>query len=238
MGGMQALEWILRYPDIPVSCIIIAATSRSSAQSIAFNAVGRKAIISDSRWKNGNYYGDELPAEGVSIARMIGHITYLSDESMHKKFGRRLQDKDVFSYDFSNEFQVESYLDHQGNKFVERFDANSYLYVTKAMDYFDAAESYGGGKLDKAFKDIKSRTLILSFTSDWLFPPYQSKEIVDALMKQKKDVTYINIETSYGHDAFLIEVDTQAEIINHYLRATHDKYYASQAGIRKRRRVA
>jgi len=222
MGGMQALEWILRYPDIPVSCIIIAATSRSSAQSIAFNAVGRRSIISDKRWKNGNYYGDEVPADGVSIARMIGHITYLSEESMHRKFGRRLQDKDAFSYDFSTEFQVESYLDYQGNKFVERFDANSYIYVTKAMDYFDAAESYGGGKLEKAFKNIRARSLILSFTSDWLFPPHQSKEIVDALMKLKKDITYINIKSSYGHDAFLIEMETQAEIISNYLRATYN----------------
>ncbi|MGA2142991.1 MAG: homoserine O-acetyltransferase [Brevinematales bacterium] len=223
MGGMQALEWILRYPEVPVSCVIIAATSRSSAQSIAFNAVGRKAILSDRRWKDGSYYGGDLPSDGVAIARMIGHITYLSEESMRMKFGRRLQDKEEFSYDFSNEFQVESYLDHQGNKFVERFDANSYLYVTKAMDYFDAGEIYGGGLLEKAFENIRARSLILSFTSDWLFPPQQSKEIVDALMKTGKDITYINIKSSYGHDAFLIEMDTQAEIISKYLMATYDK---------------
>jgi homoserine O-acetyltransferase len=229
MGGMQTIEWILRYPNIPVSGIIIASTSRSSAQSIAFNAVGRKAIITDKRWHSGNYYGGKLPSDGVSIARMIGHITYLSDESMHKKFGRRLQDKEDFSFDFSKEFQVESYLDYQGNKFVERFDANTYLYVTKAMDYFDAARSYGEGSLEKAFKITRARTLILSFSSDWLYPPYQSKEIVDALMKQNKDITYVNIETSFGHDAFLLEIGTEARIISRYLSATFSKYYGHRS---------
>ncbi len=225
MGGMQVIEWILRYPKIPDSGIVIASTSRSSAQSIAFNAVGRKAIISDKRWQNGNYYGGKVPADGVSIARMIGHITYLSDESMHKKFGRRLQDKEAFSFDFSKEFEVESYLDYQGYKFVERFDANTYLYATKAMDYFDAARSFGNGSLEKAFNRTRARTLILSFSSDWLYPPYQSKEIVDALLKQGKDVSYVNIETSFGHDAFLLEIDTEARIISRYLQATFNKYY-------------
>jgi len=223
MGGMQALEWTLRYPEMCNAGIIIAATSRLSPQSIAFNAVGRNAIITDPRWKNGNYYGKKVPADGLAIARMIGHITYLSDASMHKKFGRRLQHKTKFSYDFSKEFQIESYLDHQGTKFVERFDANSYLYVTKAMDYFDVAKVYGKGSLIKAFERIKSRMLVISFTSDWLFPPYQSKEIVNGLMKQQKDVTYINIESSYGHDAFLLEIETEAKVISKFLDATLQK---------------
>lgn len=224
MGGMQALEWTLRYPDMACSAIVIASTSKLSPQSIGFDAVGRNAIISDENWRGGNYYGKEIPAKGLSIARMIGHITYLSDESMHKKFGRRLQSKEAFSYDFSREFQVESYLDYQGNKFVERFDANSYLYVTKAMDYFDAAMAYGDDSLEKAVERIKARMLVLSFTSDWLFPPYQSKEIVDALLKRNKDVTYFNIESSYGHDAFLLEFETEAKIMRGFLSATRELF--------------
>ncbi len=223
MGGMQALEWTLHYPEMCNSGIIIAATSRLSPQSIAFNAVGRNAIITDQNWEGGNYYGKKVPADGLAIARMIGHITYLSDESMHKKFGRRLQYKNKFSYDFSKEFQIESYLEHQGTKFVERFDANSYLYVTKAMDYFDVAQVYGRGSLVRAFERIRSRILVISFTSDWLFPPYQSKEIVNALMKHKKDVTYVNIESSYGHDAFLLEIETEAKIVSKFLDATFQK---------------
>jgi homoserine O-acetyltransferase len=224
MGGMQAIEWALRYPDALLSAVVIASTSRLSPQSIAFDAVGRNAIISDKNWLNGNYYNKELPSNGLSIARMIGHITYLSDQSMHKKFGRRLQSKDQFSYDFSNEFQIESYLDYQGNKFVERFDANTYLYITKAMDYFDVAKVYGEGSLEKALEKVKARMLLLSFTSDWLFPPYQSKEMVDALLKHKKDVTYFNIESSYGHDAFLLEVERESEIIRKFLSATYEKF--------------
>ncbi len=223
MGGMQALEWALRYPDKLEASAIIAATSRLSPQSIAFNAVGRNAIIRDENWNNGDYYGKPLPSVGLSIARMIGHITYLSDESMHKKFGRRLQTRSQFGFDFSKEFQVESYLDHQGNKFVEIFDANSYLYVTKAMDYFDVAVTYGNGSLDEAMKFVKSRTLVISFTSDWLFPPYQSQEIVYALLKQKKDVTYYNIESSYGHDAFLLEIELEEKIIANFIDSTYEK---------------
>jgi homoserine O-acetyltransferase/O-succinyltransferase len=225
MGGMQALEWVFQYPEIPLSSIVIASTSRLSAQSIAFNAVGRNAIISDHDWLKGNYYGKQLKFNGLSIARMIGHITYLSEASMHKKFGRRLQSKCEFSYDFSKEFQIESYLDYQGAKFVERFDANTYLYVTKAMDYFDIAQFYGNGSLAQACKKVKSKMLVLSFTSDWLFPPYQSKEIVDAMLKQKKDVTYVNIESSYGHDAFLLEIETESKIIRNFLAAVYQQNY-------------
>ncbi len=223
MGGMQALEWALRFPDNVLSSIVIAATARLSPQSIAFNAVGRNAIIRDENWNGGDYYGKVPPSVGLSIARMIGHITYLSDESMHKKFGRRLQTRNEFGFDFSKEFQVESYLDYQGNKFVEIFDANSYLYVTKAMDYFDVAAMYGKGSLEEAMKLVKSRMLVVSFTSDWLFPPYQSQEIVNALLKQKKDVSYYNIESSYGHDAFLLEIDLEEKIISSFIDATFEK---------------
>lgn len=220
MGGMQAMEWALRYPETVASSVVIASTARISAQSIAFDAVGRNAITSDRNWLGGDYYGAAVPSQGLSIARMIGHITYLSDESMHRKFGRRLQDKEEYSYDFSREFQIESYLNYQGNKFVERFDANTYLYVTKAMDYFDVAQTYGNGSLAEACARIDSRMLFLSFSSDWLFPPYQSKEVVEALLRQKKDVSYMNIESSYGHDAFLLEVETEANIIRRFLAAT------------------
>lgn len=223
MGGMQALEWALRFPENVLSSIVIAATARLSPQSIAFNAVGRNAIIRDENWNGGDYYGRVPPSVGLSIARMIGHITYLSDESMHKKFGRRLQTRNEFGFDFSKEFQVESYLDYQGNKFVEIFDANSYLYVTKAMDYFDVAATYGKGSLEEAMRLVQSRMLVVSFTSDWLFPPYQSQEIVNALLKQKKDVSYYNIESSYGHDAFLLEIDLEEKIISSFIDATFEK---------------
>jgi homoserine O-acetyltransferase len=220
MGGMQALEWALRYPDFVRCAVVIASTSRLSPQSIAFDAVGRSAIISDPAWKTGDYYGCTLPSRGLSIARMIGHITYLSEQSMERKFGRRLQSSEDYAYDFKTEFQVESYLDHQSAKFVERFDANSYLYVTKAMDYFDVADVYGGGSLEKAMEGVKARMLLLSFSSDWLFPPEQSRKIVDALIFHKKDVSYFNIQSSYGHDAFLLETETESGIIRRFLDAT------------------
>lgn len=223
IGAMQTLEWMMRYPDRVSSGLVIAGTSRISAQCIAFNAVGRNSILTDKNWNNGDYYGKALPAEGLAIARMVGHITYLSDESMHAKFGRRLRKSDKVSYALSQEFQVESYLDHQGNKFVERFDANAYLYISKAMDYFDAAQSHGQGQLDEAFEKIKSRVLVVSYSSDWLFPPYQSREMVDALIQKHKDVTYINIDTPCGHDAFLLEVDIQSKIIRNFLGATYDR---------------
>ncbi len=220
MGGMQSLEWALRYPEALHGCMVIAATSRLSAQSIAFDAVGRNAILSDTHFHEGDYYDKTPPVQGLSIARMIGHITYLSDISMHRKFGRRLQKNDSFNFDFSSEFQVESYLNHQGSKFVERFDANTYLYVTKAMDYFDVAEYYGKGDLAKAVEHIKADLLVLSFSSDWLFPPYQSEELVQALVRSQRDVTYLNIESPYGHDSFLLEFDTMSRIVRNFLSAT------------------
>jgi len=223
MGGMQALEWALRYPGFVRSALVIASTPRLSAQSIAFNAVARNSILSDEHFAGGDYYGKEIPATGLAIARMIGHITYLSDEAMHAKFGRALRGRSEFSYGFGQEFSVESYLDHQGSKFVERFDANSYLLMTKAMDYFDIAQAWGGGSLAQALARLESRVLVLSFSSDWLFPPYQSVELVDALLANHKDVTYLQIESPAGHDGFLLEVDAEAAILRRFLAATARK---------------
>ncbi|MFC1808719.1 homoserine O-acetyltransferase [Candidatus Omnitrophota bacterium] len=216
MGGMQALEWGIRFSESVKSVMAIATTPKLSAQSIAFDEVGRNAIMEDPNWDKGNYYGsNKTPNNGLAIARMIGHITYLSDESMRTKFGRRLQKKEQYGYDFSTEFEVESYLRHQGDKFVERFDANSYLYLTKAMDYFDLEARYGS--VTKAFEKTESKFLIISFTSDWLFPAYQSKEIVTALIANDKDVSYCNIKSSCGHDAFLLEFEQLTKITRGFL---------------------
>ncbi len=216
MGGMQALEWATAYPEYISKAIVIASTSRLTAQGIAFNAVGRNAILSDINFNNGNYYEKVHPERGLSVARMIGHITYLCEESMHKKFGRRLQDKLKPDFDFGIDFQVESYLQHQGLTFVERFDANSYLYITKAVDYFDLAEKYGS--LKNAFENASCEFLIISFSSDWLFPTSQSKEMTKALIQAGKDVSFCEIKSPCGHDAFLLEFQTQTEIIKSFLK--------------------
>ena len=215
MGGMQVLEWSIKYPEMVTNSIIIASSARLSAQNIAFNAVGRNAILSDPNFNNGDYYGKELPEKGLAIARMIGHITYLSDDAMHNKFARKLQDKDKPNFDFNIEFQVESYLEHQGQTFVNRFDANSYLYITRACDYFDIAQKYSS--LEKAFEKTNSKFLIICFSSDWLFPPKQSKEIVNALMKTGKDVSFLEIKSPAGHDAFLLEFEAQTKVIKSFL---------------------
>lgn len=216
MGGMQALEWSITYSDVVLACIIIASTSKLSAQSIAFNAVGRNAILSDPNFNNGNYYGAEKqPERGLAIARMVGHITYLCEDAMQDKFARRFQNKEKADFDFNIDFQVESYLEHQGQAFVERFDANSYLYITKAVDLYDAAQKYGS--LEEGFKNTNAKFLVMSFTSDWLFPTKQSKEIVNALVKAHKDVSFCEIESPCGHDAFLLEFETQTHIIKGFL---------------------
>lgn len=215
MGGMQVLQWAVAYPDKVRLAIPIATTARLSAQAIAFDAVGRHAIMADPNWNNGNYYEDAIPSRGLGIARMIGHITYLSDASMHTKFGRDLQDKVEPDYDFVTEFQVESYLNYQGDEFVKRFDANSYLYVSKAMDYFDLSKP--SGDLRKELAAIQAASLVISFSSDWLFPSYMSKEIVSALRRNNKDVSYAEIQSDYGHDAFLLEVDTLSRLITNFL---------------------
>ena len=208
MGGMQALEWAVSYPESVVSTIPIATTARHSAQQIAFNEVGRQAIIADPDWNEGDYYDLKPPGRGLAVARMVGHITYMSDESMREKFGRRLRKPD--------QFEVESYLTYRGYKFVDRFDANSYIYITRAMDTFDLTQR---GTLASLF-DKGPRFLVMSFTSDWLYPPYQSLEIVSALRSRNCDVAYCNLESHYGHDAFLVEVEEQTELIRGFLAST------------------
>lgn len=221
MGGMESMQFAISYPYYVKSVILIATTSRLSPQAIAFNAVGRNSIISDPAWNNGDYYNSEnKPDRGLSNARMIGHITYLCEEAMYNKFGRKLQNKDHYDFNFDIDFQVESYLQHQGQIFIDRFDANSYLYITKAVDYFDPASKYGS--LKNAFKNTNAKFLVISFDSDWLFPSYQSKEIVNTLMQSDKDVSYCEIKSPCGHDAFLLEYETQSKIIKSFLN-THIK---------------
>jgi homoserine O-acetyltransferase len=216
MGGLQVLEWVAAYPDSVRCALPIASTWRHSAQQIAFNEVGRQAVMFDPDWNAGDYYSSgKPPARGLSIARMVGHITYMSDESMRQKFGRRLRDKDAFGYDFDVDFEVESYLRYRGAQFVDRFDANSYLFITKAMDYFDVTQ--GRGPLPAVFENAKTRFLVISFTSDWLYPTYQSLEIVRALRSRNREVAFVELESNYGHDAFLVEVGEQSEIVRGFL---------------------
>jgi homoserine O-acetyltransferase len=216
MGGMQALAWAKRYPDRVGSVVADATTWRLGAQAIAFNEVGRRAILEDPDFAGGDYYGEQAqPESGLGIARMIGHITYLSDESMHKKFGRRLQGSADYAYDFVSEFQVESYLAYQGARFVERFDANTYLYMTKAMDYFDLQG--GAPSLVEALRGVRSRFLVLSFSSDWLFPTAASRELVAALREIGAEVTFAEVPSAYGHDAFLLEPEAQHRLIAPFL---------------------
>lgn len=217
VGGMQVLEWCVRYPEMVVSAIPLATTSRHSALAIAFNEVARQAIVADPNWNNGEYYDGTKPDMGLAVARMIGHITYLSDESMRLKFGRRLQDKTDFSFNFDADFQVESYLRYQGKKFVDRFDANSFLYITKAADYFDLKQQHGDGSLSRAFSKTRARFLVISFTSDWLYPTYQSRELVQAMKKNGLDVSFCEIEAKWGHDAFLLPNDRLNVMIRGFL---------------------
>jgi homoserine O-acetyltransferase len=218
MGGMQALEWAVAWPDSVVAAIPIATTARHSAQQIAFDEVGRQAIMADPDWNGGNYYGKTPPARGLAVARMIGHITYMSDDSMREKFARRLRGKDQFGFDFEVDFEVESYLRYRGRQFVDRFDANSYLYITKAMDYFDLTASRTS--LSAALEGVKVRFLVLSFTSDWLYPSYQAQEIVRALRGHNADVAYCELPSNYGHDAFLMDVAEQADLVRGFLDST------------------
>jgi homoserine O-acetyltransferase len=223
MGGMQVLEWATAYPDRLRSAIPIATTSHLSPQGIAFNEVGRQAIMSDPDWNKGNYYGGTPPNKGLALARMIGHITYLSDEAMHMKFGRKLHDRKELSYEFLTDFQVESYLHYQGDIFTQRFDANSYLYITKAIDYFDLAER-GGGSLITACANVTASFLIIAFSSDWLYPPYQNKEIADALRTNDVEVSFAVIDSRYGHDAFLLEAEHQTHLIAHFLKHIYEEH--------------
>ena len=219
VGGMQVLQWAIAYPDFVRAAIPIATTTHLGAQSIAFDAVGRNAILGDSNFADGQYAEGKGPDRGLAIARMIGHITYLSEQGMREKFGRELRNAENYSYDFNPEFAVETYLDYQGQSFVERFDANSYLYLTRAADYFDLGKDYGS--LEKAFAKTRCRFLVISFASDWLFAPAQSKAMVDALIANSKDVSFCNIASPYGHDAFLLEPETLGAFISGFLSATH-----------------
>jgi homoserine O-acetyltransferase len=224
IGGMQVLEWCVRYPERVVSAIPLATTMRHSALAIAFNEVARQSIMADPNWNHGDYYEGSKPALGLAVARMIGHITYLSDESMRLKFGRRLQDKSDFSFNFDADFQVESYLRYQGRKFVDRFDANSFLYITKAADYFDLGKQHGEGSAVKALSKARARFLVISFTSDWLYPTYQAREIVKALKKNGRDVSFCEIEAEWGHDAFLIPGERLPMLIHGFLeRVYHER---------------
>ncbi|WP_243361870.1 homoserine O-acetyltransferase MetX [Fundidesulfovibrio terrae] len=220
MGGMQVLEWAARYPDMAASAIALATAARHSALHIAFHEVARQAILADPDWNGGDYYASGKPEHGLAVARMIGHITYLSDEAMRHKFGRGLQDRADFSFSFDADFQVESYLRYQGRKFVERFDANSFLYITRAADYFDLGATHGKGSLTRAFSRGSTRFLVVSFSSDWLYPTYQSRELVQALKRAGKDVSFCEIEAQWGHDAFLLDSPRLAGLISGHLERT------------------
>ena len=222
MGGMQALQWSILYPEMVDSIIAIATSASLSAQGIALNEVGRQAIINDTKWNMGNYNTEDPPAQGLSLARMIGHITYLSENDMHERFGRKFQEKSSASYNFKDEFMVESYLKHQGDKFVDRFDANSYLYLTRALDYFDLATN-NGGTLLAAFENANANFLVISFTTDWLYPSPMSKKVVQALRANGKNVVYTDVETDKGHDSFLLENPQLEKNITNFLKREHEK---------------
>lgn len=218
MGGMQVLQWAVTFPGRLRSAAVLASTPRLSPQGIAFNAVGRNAIMSDPDWHEGRYYSrGTIPRRGLGIARMIGHITYLSEESMGIKFGRKLRDRNTYGYDFNDLFQVESYLQYQGEKFVKKFDANSYIYLTKAMDYFSLGET--SDALKETFCGSPVKFLLISFSSDWLYPTVQSKELAYALLQGGADVSFAEIESPFGHDSFLLETAKQTELITSFMES-------------------
>tara|TARA_Y100001978_G_scaffold105609_1_gene94375 strand:- start:1352 stop:2482 length:1131 start_codon:yes stop_codon:yes gene_type:complete len=217
LGAMQALQWSITFPKRLKNAIVIAAAPKLSAQNIAFNEVARQAITTDPNYFNGNYYDRKvIPKQGLRIARMIGHITYLSDDAMAEKFGRELR-KDSLAFNFDVNFQIESYLRYQGDKFADNFDANTYLRITKALDYFDPAQNYNGN-LKLALAGVGGRFLVISFTSDWRFSPPRSREIVKALVENGKDVSYAEIDAPHGHDAFLMSDPRYHQLINGYLQ--------------------
>ncbi|MEK9656923.1 MAG: homoserine O-acetyltransferase [bacterium] len=221
MGGMQALFWSILYPDMVKNCIVIASTAKFSPQALAFGTVGRSAITYDPDWRDGSYTTfNTSPKKGLAIARMIGHLTYLSARSIEMKFGRRFQNKKELHYNFSSEFQIESYLSYQGDKFVKTFDANSYLYLSKAMSYFDLDTQFGG--LENAFSLTKATFLILSIDTDWLYPSSSSRLMAKQLMRLNREVTYAEVVSDYGHDAFLIEQDKFSELISSFVMARCD----------------
>jgi homoserine O-acetyltransferase len=217
MGGMQVLQWVASYPDRIRSAIPIATTLKHSPQQIAFNEVGRQAVMADPDWNNGDYYDGASPERGLAIARMIGHITYMSDKSMEAKFSRKLRQKSS-DYKFESDFEVGGYLKYKGDRFVERFDANSYLYITKALDSFDLS----GSELVPTGKRIDVRFLVMSFKSDWLYPTYQAREIIRRLKMRFIDATFMEIKSTYGHDAFLLEAEEETLLIRPFLARVYE----------------
>jgi homoserine O-acetyltransferase len=224
IGGMQTLEWSISFPAMIFSAIPLATTQRHSALAIAFNEVARQAIMADPHWQHGDYYGGQKPDLGLAVARMIGHITYLSDTAMRNKFGRRLQDKNDFSFNFDADFQVESYLRHQGSTFVSRFDANSFLYITKAADYFDLTTRRTADQ-QSVFAESLARYLVVSFTSDWLYPTRKSKAMVKAMKKHNINVSFCEIEAEWGHDAFLLPNPRLADMLSGFLDRMTKEYH-------------
>jgi homoserine O-acetyltransferase len=226
MGGMQVLQWAASYPKRVVSAMPMATAARHSAQNIAFHEVGRQAIMADPDWRGGRYaaFGTQ-PSKGLAVARMAAHITYLSEAVLQRKFGRTLQDRAEISFAFAPDFQVESYLHHQGTSFVDRFDANAYLYITRAMDYFDLAADYGG-VLAEAFRGARTRFCLISFTSDWLFPTVENKRIAHALNAAAATVSFVEIETDRGHDAFLLDEPEMFATVRGFLNSV-----AQQEGV-------
>ncbi len=218
MGGMQALEWAAACPDRVRAAVVIASTARHTAQNIAFHEVGRQAIMADPNWCGGDYYGGNPPTAGLAVARMAAHITYLSEAGLTEKFGRRLQAREAKSFGFDADFQVESYLRHQGIAFVDRFDANSYLYITRAMDYFDLAEEHGG-TLAGAFQGSATRFCLVSFDTDWLYPTAESRSIVRALNASGAKASFVELSSPYGHDAFLLDSPELNHVVNGFLSA-------------------
>jgi homoserine O-acetyltransferase/O-succinyltransferase len=218
MGGMQALSWPATFPDRVDAAVVIASTARHSAQNIAFHEVGRQAVMADPRWNGGAYYDGDPPAAGLAVARMAAHITYLSEAGLTEKFGRRLQAREAKSFGFDADFQIESYLRHQGLSFVDRFDANAYLYITRAMDYFDLAEEHGG-LLANAFRETKARFCLVSFDTDWLYPTRDSRAIAHALNAAGAPVSFVELSSPFGHDAFLLEAPELNRVVDGFLRA-------------------
>ena len=223
MGGMQVLQFISNFPDKAKTVIPIACTSSHSAQNIAFNELGRQAIAADSNWKGGDYSSeDTIPNKGLAVARMAAHITYLSKKGLQEKFGRKLQEREDLKFGFDADFQIESYLRYQGSVFVDRFDANSYLYITRAMDYFDLTKKFGGN-LSKAFEKSNTKFFIISFTSDWLYPTSENREIVIALNAIGKDVGFVEITSDKGHDSFLLDVPDFLNTVRNFLNKSYEK---------------
>jgi homoserine O-acetyltransferase len=219
LGGMQALEWAILYPQQVDAIVVIASTHAIQPQGLAWNAIARNAITADPDWQGGHYYASARPPNGgMGVARMVGHITYLSAKSLGDKFGRRLQYADDIRYTLTDpEFEVENYLRHQADSFVKRFDANTYLYTSRALTYFDLARQYGNGSLTSALRDVTAKTLFIAFSSDWLYPPSGSEELAQSLRSLGKDVELHVIEAPYGHDCFLLEESRQTPMIQNFL---------------------